>query len=51
MSQVKTVAPIYIQQIWDDVKSYLDAALKHSGGEYGLEHLKVLLKKQIKLFY
>ena len=43
MSQVQVVAPIYIQQIWDDVKSYLDAALKHSGGEYGLEHLKVFL--------
>ena len=43
MSQVKIVAPIYIQQIWESVEPYLSAALKHSGGEYGIEHLKVLL--------
>lgn len=43
MSQVQVVAPIYIQQIWENVEPYLSAALKHSGGEYGLEHLKVFL--------
>jgi hypothetical protein len=43
MSQVKIVAPIYIQQIWESVEPYLSAALKHSGGEYGIEHLKVFL--------
>jgi hypothetical protein len=43
MSQVQVVAPIYIQQIWENVEPYLSAALKHSGGEYGIEHLKVFL--------
>jgi len=43
MSQVQVVAPIYIQQIWENVEPYLSAALKHSGGEYGIEHLKLFL--------
>ena len=43
MSQVQVVASIYIQQIWESVEPYLSAGLKHSGGEYGIEHLKVFL--------
>lgn len=43
MSQIQIVAPIYIHQVWENVEPYLSAALKHSGGEYGLEHLKVFL--------
>lgn len=48
MSQVQVVAPIYVQQLWDDVSPYLEAALVYSGGEYGLEHLKVFLTQGIQ---
>ena len=48
MSQVQVVAPIYVQQVWDDVSSYLEAALVYSGGEYNLEHLKVYLTQGLQ---
>lgn len=32
-----------IQQVWNEVEDMLAEAMKHSGGEYTLEHLKVML--------
>ncbi len=41
--QVRQVNPQYIAQMWPDVSGYLSNALKFSGGEYTVEHLKVYL--------
>lgn len=42
-SCVRQVHPNFIVSIWDKVKPMLDAAMKHSAGEYSTEQLKVML--------
>ena len=43
MKHLSVVAPIYIQQIWEDVKPFLESGMTHSGGEYNVDHLKMYL--------
>lgn len=37
------IEPHHIQQYWSKVEAMLDKAMAHSGGEYSLEQLKVML--------
>lgn len=43
MVQLYVVPNTHIQQTWDKVEKMLGDALEHSGGEYNLEQLKVML--------
>lgn len=43
MTQLYLVQNTHIQQTWDKVEKMLGDAMKHSGGEYDLEQLKVML--------
>src|SRR3990167_5085939 len=40
---VRYVNPNFIAQMWPKVEDMLEAALKHSAGEYTAEQLKVML--------
>lgn len=40
------VEPEFIQQVWPDVEGFIADALKHSGGEYTAEQLKVLVVRK-----
>lgn len=41
--KVHHVEPKYLHYVWPEVAPYLEKALKHSGGEYNLDQLKVFL--------
>ena len=43
MTQVQYVDTMYIHQVWDLVKPFLEKGLVRSGGEYTAEQLKVFL--------
>ena len=43
MTQLYVVPNTHIQQTWDKVEKMLGDAMKHSGGEYDLDQLKVML--------
>ena len=43
MLKVYVVPTSHIQKTWSKVEIMLDRAMAHSGGEYTLEHLKVML--------
>ena len=43
MKRLEVVSPNHIYHVWDKVKDYLENGLKLSGGEYGVEHLKLYL--------
>ena len=43
MSIVKIVPPDNVYSVWDKVEPYITEALKHSGGEYSAEYLKILI--------
>ena len=45
MLNLYTIPTNYIQQTWHDVESMLDKAMAHSGGEYDLDQLKVMLSQ------
>lgn len=51
MLSLYTIPPHQVQQNWSKVEHMLNTAMAHSGGEYSLEHLKVMLTqgKQILL--
>jgi hypothetical protein len=46
-----TILPHQVQQTWPKVENMLRVAIEHSGGEYTLDHLKVMLTqgKQVLL--
>jgi hypothetical protein len=43
MLKLYTIPANNVQQTWSKVEDMLDKAMAHSGGEYTLEHLKVML--------
>jgi hypothetical protein len=43
MSIVHIVPPDNLHGVWDKVEPYITEALKHSGGEYSAEYLKILI--------
>ena len=43
MNTVQIVAPNNIYSVWEDVKSYLEASINVSGGDFTLDQLKLLL--------
>lgn len=43
MTQLYVVPQTHIQQTWDKVQKMLGDAMEHSGGEYDLDQLKVML--------
>lgn len=51
MLNLRIVPSTHIQQTWHEVNKMLDSALIHSGGEYNLDQLKLILveNKQVLL--
>jgi hypothetical protein len=43
MNTVKVVAPNFIYDVWKDVKSFLNASINVSGGDFTLDQLKFSL--------
>ena len=43
MLNLYTIPAHQVQQNWSKVENMLDTAMAHSGGEYKLDHLKVML--------
>lgn len=40
---LEPVPPNFLHMVWDEVRPFLDAALKTGGGEYDVDQLKVFL--------
>lgn len=51
MLNLYTIPPHQVQQTWPKIEKMLGDAMEHSGGEYTLDHLKVMLTqgKQVLL--
>jgi hypothetical protein len=43
MNTVQIVVPNNVYYVWEDVKSYLEASINVSGGDFTLDQLKLLL--------
>ena len=43
MNTVQIVLPNNVYHVWEDVKSYLEASINVSGGDFTLDQLKLLL--------